>query len=62
MATQPPEFIEMTDPLKANHWLHVTESKFELLHYSEFQKTLFVSWFMTRFESGVLMDVENNGT
>jgi hypothetical protein len=43
LATQPPEFTETTDPLEANHWLHVTESKFKLLHCSEFQKTLFVA-------------------
>jgi hypothetical protein len=41
VATQPLELTEITDPLEANHWLHVTESKFGLLHYSEFQKTLF---------------------
>jgi hypothetical protein len=33
----------MTDPLVANHWCHVTESKFRLLHCSEFQKTLFAA-------------------
>jgi hypothetical protein len=43
LATQPPEFAEMTDPLEANHWLHMTESKSGLLHCSEFQKTLFVA-------------------
>jgi hypothetical protein len=32
LATQPPEFTEVTDPLEANHWLQVTESKFRLLH------------------------------
>jgi hypothetical protein len=34
-------FTETTNPLEANHWLHVTGSKFGLLHCSEFQKTLF---------------------
>jgi hypothetical protein len=43
LATQPPKFAEMTDPLEANHWLHVAESKFRLLRCSEFQKTLFVA-------------------
>jgi hypothetical protein len=33
----------MTNPLEANHWLRVTESKFKLLHCSKFQKTLFVA-------------------
>jgi hypothetical protein len=40
LETQPPEFAEMTDPLEANHWLRVTESKFGMLHCSELQKTL----------------------
>jgi hypothetical protein len=43
LATQPPEFAETTNPLEANHWLRVTESKFGLLHCSEFQKTLFAA-------------------
>jgi hypothetical protein len=43
LATQPPEFAETTDPLKANHWRRVTESKFRLLRCSEFQKTLFAA-------------------
>jgi hypothetical protein len=43
LATQPPEFTETTDPLEANQWLRMTESKFRLLHYSEFQKTLFAA-------------------
>jgi hypothetical protein len=33
----------MTDLLEANHWLHVTESKFGLLHCSKLQKTLFAA-------------------
>jgi hypothetical protein len=49
LATQPPEFAEVTDPLEANNWLRVTESKFGLLHCTELQKTLlqhssFVGW------------------
>jgi hypothetical protein len=39
-ATQPPKFSETTNPLAANHWLHVTESKIRMLHCSEFQKTV----------------------
>jgi hypothetical protein len=35
LATQPPEFAEATDPLEANNWLRVTESKFGLLHCTE---------------------------
>jgi hypothetical protein len=41
LVTQPPEFAETTDPLEANHWLQVTESKFGLLHCSKFKKTSF---------------------
>jgi hypothetical protein len=36
-------FVKTTDPLEANHWFCMTESKFRLLHYSEFQKTLFAA-------------------
>jgi hypothetical protein len=43
LATQPPEFTETMDPLEANHWLRMIESKLRLLHCSEFQKTLFVT-------------------
>jgi hypothetical protein len=43
LATQPPEFIETTDPLDANHCIHVTESKFGLLYCSKFQKILFIA-------------------
>jgi hypothetical protein len=43
LATQPLEFAEMTTPLEANHWLLMTESKFEQFHCSEFQKTLFAA-------------------
>jgi hypothetical protein len=42
-ATQPLEFAEATDPVEANNWLRVTESKFGLLHCTELQKTLFVA-------------------
>jgi hypothetical protein len=43
LATQPPLFAETTNPLEANHWLHVTESKFGLLQCSEFQKILYAA-------------------
>jgi hypothetical protein len=43
LATQPLEFTATTDLLEANHWLHVTESQFGLLHCFEFQKTLFAA-------------------
>jgi hypothetical protein len=43
LATQPPEFAEAMDPLEANNWLRVTESKLGLLHCTELQKTLFAA-------------------
>jgi hypothetical protein len=42
-ATHPPLFTEAGEPLEADHWLHVMESKFRLLRYTEVQKTLFVA-------------------
>jgi hypothetical protein len=40
-ATHPPLFTEAGEPLEADHWLRVMESKFGLLHCTEVQKTLF---------------------
>jgi hypothetical protein len=51
LATQPLEFTETTDPLEANDWLRVTESKFGLLCCSEFQKTLFAAQQLSGFAS-----------
>jgi hypothetical protein len=34
-ATHPPLFTETGEPLEADHWLQVIESKFGLLHYTE---------------------------
>jgi hypothetical protein len=42
-ATHPPLFIEVGEPLEADHWHRVIESKFGLLHYIEMQKTLFAA-------------------
>jgi hypothetical protein len=36
-------FVEATNPLEANNWLCIIESKFRLLHCIAFQKTLFVA-------------------
>jgi hypothetical protein len=36
-------FVEATDPLEVDNWFRIIESKFELLHYTEIQKTLFVT-------------------
>jgi hypothetical protein len=43
MATHPPTFTEASEPLEADHWLHTVESKFDLLNYTENQKTLFAA-------------------
>jgi hypothetical protein len=40
-ATHPPLFTEAGEPLEADHWLRVMESKFGLLRCTEVQKTLF---------------------
>jgi hypothetical protein len=43
LATHPPVFADVTDPLEADNWLCTTESKFGLLHYTEYQKTLYAT-------------------
>jgi hypothetical protein len=43
VTTHPPLFTEAGEPLEADHWLRVTESKFGLLHGTEVQKTLFAA-------------------
>jgi hypothetical protein len=43
LVTHPPVFIDATDPLEADSWLRITEAKFDLLRYSEVQKTLFTA-------------------
>jgi hypothetical protein len=35
LATEPPTFIEASEPLEADHWLCTIESKFELLNCIE---------------------------
>jgi hypothetical protein len=42
-ATHPSLFTEAGEPLEADHWLRVIESKFGLLHCTELQKTLFAA-------------------
>jgi hypothetical protein len=42
-ATHPPLFTEAGEPLEADHWLWVIESKFGLLRSTEVQKTLFTA-------------------
>jgi hypothetical protein len=43
LATHPPVFADATNPLEANSWLRTTESKFGLLHCTEYQKTLYAA-------------------
>jgi hypothetical protein len=40
LATHPPLFSGGKDPLEADDWLCTTESKFSLLHCTEYQKTI----------------------
>jgi hypothetical protein len=40
LATHLPVFADATDTLEADSWLRTTESKFGLLHCTEYQKTL----------------------
>jgi hypothetical protein len=42
-STHPPLFTEAGEPVEANHWLRVMESKFGLLRCTEVQKTLFAA-------------------
>jgi hypothetical protein len=43
LATHPPVFADATDPLEADSWLHSTESKFGLLHCTEYRKTMYAA-------------------
>jgi hypothetical protein len=43
LATHPLVFTDVTNPLEANSWLCTTESKFGLLHCTEYQKTLYAA-------------------
>jgi hypothetical protein len=43
LVTRPPTFAEAIDPLEADNWLRIIESKFGLLHYIEILKTLFAA-------------------
>jgi hypothetical protein len=43
LVTHLPIFAEVMDPLEVDKWLCMTESKFGLLHYTEYQKTLYMA-------------------
>jgi hypothetical protein len=43
LSTHPLIFSRARDPLDADDWICTTESKFSLLHYIEYQKTLYAT-------------------
>jgi hypothetical protein len=43
LVTHPPLFSKVTDLLEADNWLCTIESMFGLLHYTEYQKTLYAT-------------------
>jgi hypothetical protein len=43
LVSHPPVFADATDPLEMDSWLRTLESKFELLHCIEYQKTLYAA-------------------
>jgi hypothetical protein len=43
LATHLSVFADATDPLAADSWLRTMESKFRLLHCTEYQKTLYTA-------------------
>jgi hypothetical protein len=44
--THQPLFSGGKDLLEADDWLSTTESKFSLLHYTEYQKTLYAAQYL----------------
>jgi hypothetical protein len=43
LVTHPQLFFGEKDPLEADDWLRTTKSKFNLLHCTEYQKTLYAA-------------------
>jgi hypothetical protein len=43
LATHPPVLADVINPLEADSWICTTESKFRLLHCTEYQKTLYIA-------------------
>jgi hypothetical protein len=43
LVIHPLTVTKVVDPLEADNWLCIIESKFGLLHYTEFQKTMFTA-------------------
>jgi hypothetical protein len=60
LPTHQPVFANVTDPLEADSWLHTTESKFGLLHYTEYQRTLYLMNFVFMLELDNFVVVFNN--
>jgi hypothetical protein len=54
LVTHPPLFSGKKDPLEADDWLRTTESKFSLLHYTEYQKTLYAAQRSSRGLVGII--------
>jgi hypothetical protein len=54
VATHLPLFTEAGEPLEADHWLQVIESKFGLMRCTEVQKTLFAAQ-QLRGDAGALL-------
>jgi hypothetical protein len=43
LVTHLPLFSRAKDTIEADDWLHTTKSKFRLLHFTEYQKTLYAA-------------------
>jgi hypothetical protein len=43
LGDSPSTLLRGKDPLEADDWLHTIESKFSLLYYTEYQKTLYAA-------------------
>jgi hypothetical protein len=54
LSTHPPLFSRVKDLLEADDWLHSTESKFGLLHCTEYQKTLYAAQRLSRGLAGII--------
>jgi hypothetical protein len=41
--THPPVFTRADEPLEADDWLHTMEQKFDLIHYTKYQKPVYAA-------------------
>src|SRR5438105_1238220 len=60
--THPPTFAKAEDPLEADSWLRLMESKFELLVCTETQKTLFCRSSVERCRRFMVGNLSGNAT